>query len=140
MDQVTPKLQQAMDAQSGLRDRALVLLSRLQPRSLAELITLLGCTRAELMGVMGELKGRELVTFSRPAEANGVHWYATAKGRSLGNELFDRVDLSAPATVLEPAVRPALEDVTRPRKSLAGRRRVVLSEREQPGERSFSFD
>lgn len=131
-----------MSAQDGLQGRALVLLSRVQPRSLAELVTMLDCTRAELMGVMGELKSRELVTFSRPEGSNGIHWYATAKGRQLGDGLFAETDKTLPAFTPEApeAPRPLLADIAAPRKSVAGRRRVVLGEREQPGERSFSFE
>jgi hypothetical protein len=146
---VSPRLRQVLEAQPALRERALVLLSCVEPHSLGELAALLGCSRPELMNELGPCVSEELVRFSRLPDELGVHWYATAKGRTVGNELYAKTAralpepavegevLSEALSAVEPPDLPSLDAAPRPGR----RRRVIIgSEREQPSERAYSFE
>lgn len=139
-DRLAPGLRRAVEAAESLDDRLLMLLFVRKGEPVNELVEILDSDRGETMAALGRLTQARLVSHGRPEEG-AINWFATADGRTRGEQL-----LRAAATQLtagaEPGAPAELPDVELPpeapgHEQVRTRRRVAIDQNEKTG---FSWD
>jgi DNA-binding MarR family transcriptional regulator len=138
MDALTSRQQQLLSTPLELSEKLLILMTMRDADTLKEICELLGAERGTIMPTLGTMASKELVAHYRQDEEPGIRWHLTARGRTLGGELYEQTAKSLPT--LEPLERaPAAEtnSEAKRRRVLSDRRRVVMDTREPHG---FSWE
>ena len=140
-DRLPHRLRRVVDAAESLDDRLLVLLFIRKAESAPDLAELSGAGRAETMTALGRLSHAKLVAYHRP-ENEPIHWFATADGKTRGEQLHRAISMELPPeeppSVPDPGEqRSTDEPVGATPKDLKTRRRVAIDQNEKTG---FSWD
>lgn len=142
-DRLAPGLRRAVDAAESLDERLLMLLFVRKAEPVNELVEILGSDRGETMAALGRLSQARLVSHHRPEEGGAIHWFATAEGKTRGEQILRAIAarLAAAAPEQAPSAAPE-EEAPAPtdapdHQRLKTRRRVAIDQNEKTG---FSWD
>lgn len=141
-DRLPARLRRVVDAAGSIDERLLVLLFIRKAESAPDLAELAVAERAETMTALGRLSHAGLVSHHRP-EGEPIHWFATANGKTRGEQLHRAISIKLPPepepNVPSPDDRAATDDpVGAPaHKEVKARRRVPIDQSEKTG---FSWD
>ena len=140
-DRLAPGLRRAVEAAESLDERLLMLLFVRKAEPVNELVEILASDRGETMAALGRLSQARHVAHHRPEEGGAIHWFATAEGKTRGEQLLRAIAARlGAAAAKEPPSTPAAappEPESPDHQRLKTRRRVAIDQNEKTG---FSWD
>ena len=140
-DRLAPGLRRAVDAAESLDERVLMLLFVRKAEPVNDLVEILASDRGETMAALGRLSQARLVSHHRPEEGGAIHWFATAEGKTRGEQHLRAIAARLGAAAAQEApTAPADEppDAESPdHQRVKTRRRVAIDQNEKTG---FSWD